>query len=272
MKTPTVLQVLDDPGVFGRTFAAPSWKSWRALLAAMFGLQMSAAEADLFRRCTARPCLPDQPTREAWLVVGRRGGKSRIAALVAVFLACFRDYSKVLAPGERGTVMVIAADRAQARVVFRYVAALIDGIPMLARLVTGRTAVAVHLENRVSIEVHTASFRAVRGYTIVAAVLDEVAYWRDAESANPDEEIISALRPGMATIPDSVLLAISSPYARRGSLWEVHRDHYGKDGDVLVWQATSRTMNPTLSQSVVDRAYRDDPRARRRRVWRGVPL
>jgi hypothetical protein len=38
------------------------------------------------------------------VIVGRRGGKSLIAALVAVFLACFKDYSAVLAPGARSVV------------------------------------------------------------------------------------------------------------------------------------------------------------------------
>ena len=116
--------------------------------------------------------------------------------------------------------MVIAADRRQARVVFRFINGFLDAVPMLAQLVESRSAEAIHLTNRVSIEVHTASFRAVRGYTIVAAILDELAFWRDETSANPDEEIIAALRPGMATVPDSLMLSISSPYARRGVLWE----------------------------------------------------
>jgi hypothetical protein len=32
----------------------------------------------------------------------------------------------------------------------------------------------------------------IRGYTVVAAILDEVAFWRSGESANPDTEIIDA--------------------------------------------------------------------------------
>ena len=85
---------------------------------------------------------------------------------------------------------------------------------MLSRLVDRRTSDEIHLNNGISIEVHTASFRAVRGYTIVAAILDEIAFWRDESSVNPDEEILAAIRPGMATCPDPLLFAISSPYAR----------------------------------------------------------
>ncbi len=57
--------------------------------------------------------------------------------------------------------MVIAADRAQARVVFRYIEALVDGVPFLAQEVAGRTRESIRL-GRIEIAVHTASFRAVR--------------------------------------------------------------------------------------------------------------
>jgi len=42
-------------------------------------------------------------------------------------------------------------------------------------------------------------------------------------------------------------------------LWEAWRDHYGNDDStVLVVQADTRTMNPTVPQSVIDRAYERD--------------
>jgi hypothetical protein len=54
-----------------------------------------------------------------------------------------------------------------------------------------------------------------------------------------------------AVIPDAMLLCASSPYARRGALWDAHRRHFGKDGDpTLVWQAPTRKMNPTVPQRV----------------------
>ena len=254
---------MSDPALFGRSFAGDTWNAWRAFLAAIFGHRMEEDQLATFRACTARQRPPGGPAREAWVVVGRRGGKSRIAALVAVFLAAFRDYSGVLAPGERGTIVVIASDRRQARVVFRYVAALLD-VPMLARLVAGRTAETINLTTGVSIEVHTASFRAVRGYTIIAAVLDEIAFWRSEDSSNPGTEIVAGLRPGMATVPGSLLLAISSPYARRGVLWEAHRQHFGRDDDpVVVWQSPTRTMHPLIDERVIADAYAADEAAAR---------
>jgi hypothetical protein len=131
---------------------------------------------------------------------------------------------------------------------------------MLARMVAHRTGEALRLTNRIDIEIHTASFRSVRGYSIVSAVLDEVAYWPTDESANPDGETVAALRPGMASVPSALLVGISSPYARRGVLWRAYERHYGRDGDpVLVWQADAASMNGTLDPAIIAAAYEEDP-------------
>jgi hypothetical protein len=258
-KERTILNAMDDKALFGSLFSSETWRSWRALLVALFGLPASAEQAELIRRCTGRTMVPTTPATELFCIAGRRGGKSRIAALLAVFLACFRKYDAILAPGEIGVVMLIATDRKQARVLKRYIAGLLQAVPMLKAMVANETAEGIELTNRIVIEVHTASFRAVRGYTVVAALIDEIAFLPVEGSANPDTEILAALRPAMATVPGALLIAISSPYAQRGELYKAYRDHFGRDGDpVLVWQAATKTMNPTIPQVVIDNAYRDD--------------
>ncbi len=258
----TILDTMHAPALFGPWFKdRESWRAWEVFLAALFGVPLDAEDAAaIFARHTGRTAAPSTPVREGWVIVGRRGGKSRVAALCALFLACFRDYSDHLAPGEVGTLPVIAADRRQARTVMRYIIGFLDAVPMLKQLVVNQTKEAVELSNRVVIEVHTANFRAVRGYSLVGVICDELAFWdTDDAAANPDTEILNGLRPGMATIPGAMLLAISSPYARRGALWEAYRDHYGQDGDpVLVWQADTRSMNPHVDPQVIADAYAAD--------------
>jgi hypothetical protein len=156
--------------------------------------------------------------------------------------------------------MIVASDRRQARVIMRYVVGLLRSVAMLAPLVESEARERVDLRNKITIEVHTASFRSTRGYAIVAGLLDELAFWpTDDGSSEPDAEVIAAIRPGMATIPGSMLLCASSPYARRGALWGAFRRHFGKPGPVLVWKADTRTMNPTVPQSVIDEAMEADP-------------
>jgi hypothetical protein len=257
-----LLQAMRDPNLFAPWFKdSATWASWRSFLCALFALRMTEEQVAIYQRCTNRSNPPTKPATEAWLICGRRAGKSFILALIAVYLACFRDYRQSLAPGERGTVMVIARDRAQARVIVRYVQAMLTQVPMIAKLIEREVSEGFDLTNGVTIEVASASYRSVRGYTIVAALCDELAFWRtDEGSTNPDHEIITALRPAMATIPGSMLLCASSPYARRGALWDAHRRHFAKDDDlVLVWQAATRLMNPTVPEHVINEAYEFDP-------------
>jgi len=113
--------------------------------------------------------------------------------------------------------------------------------------------------------------KTTRGYTIVAALCDEIAFWPTDDAAEPDYEVLNALRPGMATIPNAMLLCASSPYARRGALWDAYRRHFPLGGEcvvshspskpnrVLVWKAATRVMNPTVSQHIIDAATERDP-------------
>ena len=196
----SILDAVRDERLFGSAFKDIStWRAWIAFLAALFGIALSDDQADTFRACTARSALPEDPFAEAWLVCGRRSGKSFIMALIAVFLACFRDYRPYLGPGEKATIMVIAADRRQARVVLRYVRGLLAA-PVLQKLVVNDTAESIELAGNTIIEVGTAS-HSIRGYTIAAALCDEIAFWPKEDSAAPDMEILAALRPAMATIP-----------------------------------------------------------------------
>lgn len=257
-----ILQACDDPALFAPWFRDPAtWQAWRAFLAALFALPMTPEQLAVYTECTGRTEAPTEPTCEGWLAVGRRGGKSLVLALVAVYLACFREYRPYLQPGERGLVTVMAADRRQARTIFRYARAMLTRIPMLARMIERETAESFDLTNSVSIEIGTASFRSVRGYTIVAALCDEIAFWMSEDSANPDFEILDALRPGMATIPNAMLLCGSSPYAKRGALHDAHKRYYGKAGPILVWKAPTRTMNPSVPQRLIDAAMERDSAA-----------
>lgn len=251
-KFPSIVETTEE--LLSSVFKAESWNPWRIALSALFGLPISNIE--LVKQCTGRTEF--RPAREGWFVVGRRGGKSQIAALIAVYLSVFREYE--VAPGETPIFMCIAADRRQATVVKRYIAGILHSHPVLESLIDKEIRSRIELINGIHIEVHTADFRSVRGHTIIGAVCDEIAFWKtDEASASPDTEILNALRPGMATVPNAMLIAISSPYARRGELWRAYKEHYGKDSDILVWKAPTNVMNPVVPQSIIDRAYEEDP-------------
>lgn len=256
-----IVTAMQDRNLFRQHFAPlSSWSTWVVVLSAIFGLSLNSQQRRVFQNLTGRPFSKNLCPKEIWLAIGRRGGKSKIVALIATFLACFYDYDDYLTPGEVGHVMVIATDRKQAKVVLRYIEAFIDSSPLLRRMVVRRNAESIELDNNIHITVASCSLRSVRGFTVVAAIADEIAFWRSDDSANPDTEVLNAIRPAMSTIPTALLVCLSSPYARRGALYETYREYYGQPSDdVLVFQAPTQEMNPTIDMSFLAREEKRDP-------------
>jgi hypothetical protein len=259
---PSILDVISRPAFAPWFGDGETWQAWFAFLAALFGLPMTPEQLAIYRECTGRQHPPTTPHRQAVLICGRRSGKSFIMALVATFLAAFRDWRPFLSPGGKATIMVIARDRDQAGEIINYVKSYFQDVPMLAKLLERETAEGVELKNRVRIQVNSASYTRTRGFAIAVAILDELAFWpSDAASANPDKAIFAAVRYGMGQFGDqAMLLCASSPYAKRGVLFDLFSQHYGKDdSEVLVWQAPTRRMNPLIAQADVDAAMERDP-------------
>ncbi len=177
-----------------------------------------------------------------------------------MFLGCFRDYRGLVAPGETPVVAVIAADRRQAKVILNYIVGTLHAVPMLATMVESVVAEAVRLTNGVVVEIYTGSIASPRGRTFAAVLCDEIAHWSSDDSANPDSEVIAAVRPGLATIPGSMLLMASSPYAKRGVLYATFARHFGRDdAPTLVWRGTTLEMNSALDPRIVEEAREEDP-------------
>ena len=140
-------------------------------------------------------------------------------AALAIYLAGRCDDKDRLAAGEVGTVLLIAPDKKQAKVLLDYAEGTLEATPILKQLILSRTAETLTLKTGITLEVRSASFRRIRGVTCVAVLADECAFWMSDNSANPDVEILNAVRPTLATT-QGPLIAISSPYARRGALWD----------------------------------------------------
>jgi len=249
---------LEDPKLLGNSIPGESWEAWRALLLAAMGEPLTDRELQHYRRLTGRQDAPPQLVHELWCVVGRRGGKTRAIAILAVYLATLCEAK--LSPGETAVVLCISMSREQASYALNYAYAALEDSPILSKLIRRRTAETIELTNRITIDIRSASYRRLRGQTALAVICDEIAFWYDDQSSsNPDTEILGALRPSLLTTRGP-LIAISSPHARRGALWSAYRRHYGSNGDplILVAQGASRDLNPSLPQAEIDVEYDKD--------------
>jgi phage terminase large subunit-like protein len=260
---------LEQPDLLQPIMADASWLGWRTLLIAAMGEELTPEERTVFQGLTGRERESGAPVEEAFFIVGR-GGKTRAAAVLACHLAVFGGLNARLVAGERGVVAVLAASVWQAQRAFGYIKGVLDGVAAFRELVVASSSDEIVLSNGISIECRPASYRTLRGASLVAVIADELAYWRfEQDSRNPDREILDAVRPALAA-SGGPLIVISSPYAKAGELWGTFRRHFGEGGDPLVRvaRAATRTMNPALSEGGRRARLRARPCRRERRVWR----
>jgi hypothetical protein len=233
------------------------WQTWRIALKGAFGLLLNDEERVVFSAIAGGRHPPAKRVRELWCVIGRKGGKSKIAGALATYFALFVPHK--LSRGEKGLVLVLAASRDQAVVVFDYIRGYLEASPVLAQEVLDMTRSEIRLRNGVTIAVHANSYRTVRGRTLLACVFDETAFWRDESSAVPDREVYTAVLPTMM-MTGGMLISISTPYRKVGLLHQKWRDHFGQDDDdVLVVQGASSTFNPLLTPEVIAAQRVADP-------------
>jgi hypothetical protein len=253
--------VMNSPKLLGPYFAGPSWALWRTVVKAMNAEPMTVDEIAAFRAVADRDP-PEKPVTECVLVAGRGAGKDSVATLMATSTAVNFNPRGKLRPGERGCVALLAVDRSQASIAFNYIKGYFTEVPALARLVKHIGDESIELTNHVAIEVHTADYRRIRGRTIIAAIFDEVAFWRSEDSASPDFEVAAAVGPSMGRIPGhrSPLILISSAHRRSGLLYERWKTYYGKnDPNVLVVKGTTLQFNPQFDAKIIARDLAADP-------------
>lgn len=262
-KLATMRAALADPALLGDALPGDSWSAWRTLLIAAMGEALNETERPIFTKLTGREREPggDVPVEILLVVAGRRSGKTKAMGLLSVYLSCLVDWSADLSLGERGLALYLSPTERQAGIAFGYSAAVVDHVALLRERIESRTASSLALKGSIDMETQPASWRHSRGGTSVCICLDECAFFHSAEeSANRDADLLSALRPSLATTGGPCLLT-SSPATTEGIVHTIHKRHFGPDGDpkILVVQSDTATLNPSIRKGVIERAFADDP-------------
>jgi hypothetical protein len=262
MKPISFAEALRDVRLLGASFRGSSWRPWHVLAKIISGQPLDDGEMALVFECTGRRVLPLNPPRRLYLLVGRRGGKSRFLSALAVWVAALAaNWRNLMAPGEPAVVMLVACDKKQAAVLRRYADGLLQA-PLLAPEVVRRTEERIELRSGAVLEITTNDHRLIRGRSAIAVLGDEVSFWRaDGESSSSDEEVIAAAAPSLMTAPGGGYLVLSSTtYRKRGLMFDRYKEFYGKDNaDELVWLAPSAKMNASLPAADIERALAADP-------------
>jgi hypothetical protein len=113
-------QAFTEKRLFGAGFYdIATWQIWLTILCAAFALPLDAQQLQTFATISGGRLPPTKRVSELWVLAGRRGGQSRIAALIALYIALYVPHR--ISPGEKPMVLVIAGTVDQATIVFDFV-------------------------------------------------------------------------------------------------------------------------------------------------------
>ena len=274
-----IIQSITDKHLF-RLFLADknnklsSWLNWSIVLRMLYGLPVKEKHRSLVKELSGRDLdkLPKQGFSTGLFLVGRRGGKSSISALVASYEATLSGKEKGLSPGEQAMVSIVSPTRLQSRIIKSYIRAALSS-PLFEAEIIQEDKDGFLLSNNIRIQILVGDFRTTRGFTQILVIADEVCFLGMTEESKikNDAELIQSVRPALLTTGGK-LLAISTKYAKRGWAYKTWKKNFGNDtGKVLVVDAPSILMNPTLNQSEIDEIVAEDPIANRAEflnLWR----
>jgi hypothetical protein len=259
-----LVEKVHHPKLFGALPAfqnLKTWAMWMVFIKATFGLPLDNIELEAFKKFTGRTkyAPPEGGFPEVVCITGVQSGKSTIAGVLLGDGAL---------TGEPGTVAVgVAQDiRGSMRVLLRYAREPFEKLPLFQAEVARDTADLMELKRGTALGAYPCRPPALRGVRASIVVLDEPAFYITTDGRPTDTEMWRVAR-GRVAMTGGKIVAISSPYAQSGLLWDLHRKHFGNDDSpTLIWQASASAMNPLLSADYLQRMEQDDPEAYRSEV------
>lgn len=198
---------------------------------------------------------------------GRRGGKTLLASIVALYDCVFRpDLDALVRRGERRYSVVVATNVEQARILVRSAKLIVDASPLLRRMLVGETANELLFEladgSLTALKAFPCSSRGIRGYAISTGIMDEAAAFVSTEDGNAAaDQVYKALGPATAQFGTTGrMLVISSPMGPSGffaGLWAKVDD--GKMEGWSAAQISTAEMNPSIPRDFLEQLERDEP-------------
>jgi hypothetical protein len=181
-------------------------------------------------------------------VCGRGSGKSYLlGALYSLWRAFTADLS-TLAPGEQASALIVAPDMRLGKQCLRFAVGAVESNRAFDHYVERKTEDRLVLRRDdgalVAIEVLPATHggSAVRGRSLVSAVLDECAFFRDESSVTNDVDVFKALAPRV--LPGGLVVLASTPWIEQGLLFTEFSANFGAPQRALAVQAPAALMRP----------------------------
>ena len=203
-------------------------------------------------------------------IFGARSGKSYLfAALYCLWRALTADLS-TLAPGEFAVALIVCPDLRLAKQTLRYASGAANTCPSIKALIESDTADALVIRRpdgkAVSIEAlpATRGGSALRGRSLVCAILDEAAFMYDDQYVANAEALFKAVAPRI--LPGGIIIVATTPWAEAGLAYDEFVRNFGHPITAIAAQAPTELMrddSPTILAMVARERLRDPDNALR---------
>lgn len=200
--------------------------------------------------------IPDETRAVIVAVFGRGAGKSRVFGTRLLHLALTVPLP-LLAPAEVAVGFAVAPAMREAHQVLNYARGGAAVLGMLGE--AKKDSILLRRTDGKAVELCAVPANsALRGKTLVGAVLDEFAFFRDENFHVNDVEVYRAISPRV--VRGGQILIPSTPWAEAGLLHKFWKENWGKPTTALVAHApTVAILDDEQTRALVARERRNDP-------------
>jgi Terminase large subunit, T4likevirus-type, N-terminal len=202
------------------------------------------------------------PRLHVW-ALGRRSGKTTLAALVGLHTCLFRpDIAECVRPGERYYAVGVATNLRQARLFVAAAASIVEGSELLRSQLVSSSEDELVFKTGGVLTAFPCSSRGGRGWPIASLLMDEAAFFvSDTEGYQTAERVFQALVPSTAQFGEAARIVLAStPFGTEflfAEMWQ--RAASGELSDASAVKASTAEMNPTLDAKFLEQEEARDP-------------
>jgi hypothetical protein len=191
----------------------------------------------------------DKDIRHAIWAMGRRSGKTFMAAVAATYMCFVQDeyFIKRVRKGEKWYVITVANDLGQSKIALDNIRQLIINSPFQQEI-TRETSLEIEISNGCVFQAIPASARASRGKAVVGILQDELAFSIEGDANRGAEAMYTALSPSIAQFGKyGKIIELSSPWLNSGLFFDHFRQaESGEFPTMQALQVPTWEINPSL--------------------------
>jgi len=214
---------------------------------------------------------------ELILVIGRRGSKSTMATIIAmyeVYKLLKKENPQAAYKVQEGSEVSITSVSTAEHQATKLFGKMLHGVNFsdflrnkrvgkpssnAIRLVTEfeRGLFGNKAEGTITLSCGGCSAKALRGANNIVVILDEMAFFLDNSSRFSGKAVYDALTPSIASFgEDGKIINISSPGTKTGVFYELYETSFDRPKDALMFKMPSTFVNPTLASRFLRGEYK----------------